>query len=187
MMAKLNGWLTRYALRKTLYFDHWTNKRVRYLAVSKEFPWDISEVIWDKHGINKNIPGLGPQKKYSSRATSAAEKACLVEWPQKKYSSRATSAAEKACLVEWPLTDACANEIPNSCIQVQSHQIREIVMYFVYLLLSYYIINFHVIPIQNPGSIFCRDILYNNKLDNVYHYTIKAPTVLQSAWTKGPK
>ena len=70
------------------------NKRVRYLAVSKE-PWDISEVIWDKHGINKNIPGLGPQKKYSSRATSAAEKACLVE---------------------WPLTDACANEIPNSSI-----------------------------------------------------------------------
>ena len=41
------------------------NKRVRNLAVSKE-PWDISEVIRDKHGINKNIPGLGPQKKYSS-------------------------------------------------------------------------------------------------------------------------
>ena len=44
--------------------------------MSKE-PWDISEVSRDKHGINKNIPGLGPQKKYSSRATSAAEKACL--------------------------------------------------------------------------------------------------------------
>ena len=28
-------------------------------------------------GINKNIPGLGPQQKYSFRATSAAEKACL--------------------------------------------------------------------------------------------------------------
>ena len=41
------------------------NKRVRNLAVSKE-PW---EVIQDKHGINKNIPGLGPQKKYSSRET----------------------------------------------------------------------------------------------------------------------
>ena len=52
------------------------NKRVRNLAVSKE-SWDISEVIRDKHGINKNIPGLGPQKKYSSRATSAAEKVCL--------------------------------------------------------------------------------------------------------------
>ena len=52
------------------------NKRVRNLAVSKE-PWDISEVIRDKHRINKNIPGLGPQKKYSSRATSAAEKVCL--------------------------------------------------------------------------------------------------------------
>ena len=57
-------------------FDH-KNKRVRKLAVSKE-PWDISEVIREKHRINKNIPGLGPQKKYSSRATSAAEKACLV-------------------------------------------------------------------------------------------------------------
>ena len=68
------------------------NKRVRNLAVSSA-PWDISEVIRDKHGINKNIPWLGPQKKYSSHASSAAEKACLVE---------------------WPLTDACANEIPNS-------------------------------------------------------------------------
>ena len=63
--------------------------------MSKE-PWDISEVIWDKSGINKNIPGLGPQKKYSSHATSAAEKACL---------SRMT-----------PITDACTNEIPNSLI-----------------------------------------------------------------------
>ena len=43
-----------------------SNKRVRNLAVSKE-PWDISEVIRDKHRINKNIPWLGPQKKYSSR------------------------------------------------------------------------------------------------------------------------
>ena len=52
------------------------NKRVRNLAVSKE-PWDNSEVIRDKHRINKNIPWLGPQKKHSSRATSAAEKVCL--------------------------------------------------------------------------------------------------------------
>ena len=61
---------------------HRSNKRVRNFAVSKE-PWDISEVIRDKHGINKNIPGLGPQKKYSSRTTSASEKARLVylEWP----------------------------------------------------------------------------------------------------------
>ena len=51
-------------------------ERVRNLAVSKE-PWDISEVIRDKHRINKNIPGLGPQKKYSSRPTSTAEKARL--------------------------------------------------------------------------------------------------------------
>ena len=29
------------------------NKRVRNLAVSKE-PWDLSEVIRDKHRINKN-------------------------------------------------------------------------------------------------------------------------------------
>ena len=61
--------------------------------MSKE-PWDISEVIRDAHRINKNIPGLGPQKKFSSRASSAAEKACL---------SRMTP-------------DACANEIPNSLI-----------------------------------------------------------------------
>ena len=32
-----------------------TNPRVRNLAVSSA-PWDISEVIRDKHGINKNIP-----------------------------------------------------------------------------------------------------------------------------------
>ena len=64
------------------------NKRVRNLAVSKE-PWDISEVIRDKHGINKNIPGIGQQKKYSSRATSAAEKACLSRmtpnWRRRKW------------------------------------------------------------------------------------------------------
>ena len=57
--------------------DEHNNKRVRNLAVSKE-PWDISEVIRDKYGINKNIPGLGPQKEYSSRATSATEKACRM-------------------------------------------------------------------------------------------------------------
>ena len=77
--------------------ENWdANKRVRNLAVSKE-PWDISEVIRDKHGINKNIPGLGPQKKYSFCATSAAE--------------------IRLVYLEWPLTDACANEIPNSLIQ----------------------------------------------------------------------
>ena len=66
------------------------NKRVQNLAVSKE-PWDISEVIRDKHGINKNIPGLGPQKKYSSRTTSAAEKACLSRmtpnWRMRKWNT----------------------------------------------------------------------------------------------------
>ena len=66
------------------------NKRVRNLAVSKE-PWDISEVIRDKHGINKNILGLGPQKKYSSRATSAAEKVCLSRmtpnWRMRKWNT----------------------------------------------------------------------------------------------------
>ena len=65
-----------------------TNKRVRNLAVSKE-PWDISEVIRDKHGVN--IPGLGPQKKYSLRATSAAEKACLSRmtpnWRMRKWNT----------------------------------------------------------------------------------------------------
>ena len=67
-----------------------TNKWVWNLAVSKE-PWDIPEVIRDKHGINKNIPGLGPQKKYSSRATSAAEKACLSlmtpNWRMRKWNT----------------------------------------------------------------------------------------------------
>ena len=54
-------------------------------------PWDISEVIRDKLGINKNIPGLGPQKKYTSRATSAAEKACLSRmtpnWRMRKWNN----------------------------------------------------------------------------------------------------
>ena len=69
------------------------NKRVRNLAAwsyNKE-PWDISEVIRDKHGINKNIPGLGPQKMYSSRATSAAEKVCLSRmtpnWRMRKWNT----------------------------------------------------------------------------------------------------
>ena len=66
-------WLILTDLYNLLYALVHHNKRVRNLAVSKE-PWDISEAIRD---INKNIPGLGPQKKYSSRATSAAEKACL--------------------------------------------------------------------------------------------------------------
>ena len=78
----------------SLSFRFWSclciNKRVRYLAVSKE-PWDISEVIRDKHGINKNIPGLGPQKKYSSRATSAAEKVYLSRmtpnWRKRKWNT----------------------------------------------------------------------------------------------------
>ena len=52
--------------------------------MSKE-PWDISEVIRDKHGINKNIPGRPQQLR-------------------------------RLVYLEWPLTDACANEIPNSLI-----------------------------------------------------------------------
>ena len=35
--------------------------------------------------INKNIPGLGPQKKYSSRTTSAAEKVCLSRMTPKGW------------------------------------------------------------------------------------------------------
>ena len=74
------------------------NKRVRNLAVSKE-PWDISEVIRDKHGINKNIPGLRPQKKYSSRATSAAEKVCLSRmtpnWRMRKWNAELAHFREK--------------------------------------------------------------------------------------------
>ena len=81
----------------TCNFD---NKRVQNLAVSRE-PWDISEVIRDKHRINKSIPGLGPQKTYSSVATSAQQLRRLV-------------------YLGWPLTDACANEIPNSLIDGQS-------------------------------------------------------------------
>ena len=41
--------------------------------------------------INKNIPGLGPHKKYSSRVTSAAEKACLCRmtpnWRMRKWNT----------------------------------------------------------------------------------------------------
>ena len=44
--------------------------------MSKE-PWDLSEVIRDKHRINKNIPGLGSQKMYCSHVRSAAEMAYL--------------------------------------------------------------------------------------------------------------
>ena len=69
-------WLFCMKVKLMLTWNVRFNKRVQNLAVSKE-PWDISEVIRDKHGINKNIPGLGRQKKYSSRATSAAEKVCL--------------------------------------------------------------------------------------------------------------
>ena len=47
--------------------------------VKKIYRWGPNLVIRDKHRINKNIPWLGPQKKYSSRASSAAEKTCLVE------------------------------------------------------------------------------------------------------------
>ena len=67
----------------------------------KDFPL-ISEFRisqWAKnHGIfqrsfeiNKNIPGLGPQKKYSFRAASAAEKACVSRmtpnWRMRKWKS----------------------------------------------------------------------------------------------------
>ena len=45
-------------------------------------------------GINKNIPGLGPQKKYSSCATSAAEKAYLSRmtpnWRMRKWNTELT-------------------------------------------------------------------------------------------------
>ena len=85
----------------TIYQNYFTwsvtkelfNKRVRNLAVSKE-PWDISEVIRDKHGINKNIPGLGRKR------------SILLARPQQL----------RFVYPEWPLTDACANEIPNSLI-----------------------------------------------------------------------
>ena len=56
--------------------QRYSNKRVRNLAVSKE-PWDLSEVIRDKHRITENIPGLGQQKMYCSHVRSADEMACL--------------------------------------------------------------------------------------------------------------
>ena len=68
------------------------NKRVRNLAVSKE-SWDISEVIRDKHGINKNIPGLGPQNKRSilPARPAAAEATCLSRmtpnWRMRKWNT----------------------------------------------------------------------------------------------------
>ena len=70
-------------------------------------PWDISEDIRDKHRINKNIPGLGPQKKYSSRVTSAAEKACLSRmtpnWRMRKWNT------ELAYCHTWPFCTSIYN------------------------------------------------------------------------------
>ena len=59
--------------------------------MSKE-PWDLTEVIRNKHRINKNIPGLGPQNMFCSHLISAADMACYL------------------------ITGACANEILNSFI-----------------------------------------------------------------------
>ena len=53
-----------------------------------------------QHGINKNIPGLGPQKTYSSRATSAAEKACLSrmtrDWCMRKWNTELAYCADQS-------------------------------------------------------------------------------------------
>ena len=60
--------------------------------------WSYNFMQTENHGIfqrsfeiNKNIPGLGPQKKYSFRATSAAEKACLsqmtLNWCMRKWNT----------------------------------------------------------------------------------------------------
>ena len=63
------------------------------LFSSFKFPkWDLSEVIRDKHSINKNIPGLGPQKMYMySHVRSAAEMACLSQmtcsWRMRKWNT----------------------------------------------------------------------------------------------------
>ena len=74
--------------KKFGFLSEAARKRVRNLAVSKE-SWDLSEVIRDKHRINKNIPGLGPQKMYCSHARSAAEMACLsrmtCSWRMRKW------------------------------------------------------------------------------------------------------
>ena len=55
-----------------------SNKRIRNLAVGKE-PWDLTEVIRDKHKIDIHIPGLGLQKMYCFHVISAAKMACLSQ------------------------------------------------------------------------------------------------------------
>ena len=66
------------------------NKRVRNLAVRKE-PWDLSEVITDKHRINEKHSWVGPQKMYCSHVRSAAEMACLswvtCSWRIRKWNT----------------------------------------------------------------------------------------------------
>ena len=67
----------------------------RQMSLISEFgisQWAKKHGIFQRSfGINKNIPGLGPQKKYSSRATSAAEKACLSRmtpnWRMRKWNT----------------------------------------------------------------------------------------------------
>ena len=71
----------------------YTNKWVWNLTVRKE-PWDLTEIIRNKHRINQNIPRLGPQKM------------CIVPvW---------SPLLRQVVYFEWPVTDARANEIPNS-------------------------------------------------------------------------
>ena len=83
-----------------------TNKRVWNLAVSKK-PWDLSEVIRDKHKISKNIPRLGPQKMYCSHVSSAAEMACLsrmtCSWRMRKWNT------ELAYCGNWDWLDLTRN------------------------------------------------------------------------------
>ena len=82
------------------------NKRVQNLAVSKE-PWDLSEVIRDKHRINKNIPRLRPQKMYCSHVRSAAEMACLsrmtCSWCMRKWNTELTYLRNKCLWRAWYL------------------------------------------------------------------------------------
>ena len=85
--------------KASFYFIHkYRNLQFAKLTTCKISEFGISQ--WAKnHGIfqrsfeiNKNIPGpLGPQKKYSSHATSSAEKACLSRmtpnWRMRKWNT----------------------------------------------------------------------------------------------------
>ena len=86
-----HSWQTyQFHLPSQTYFYNDKIKRGWSIRKFRILQWAKNHGIFQRSfEINKNIPGLGPQKKYSSRATSAAEKACLSRmtpnWRMRKW------------------------------------------------------------------------------------------------------